>query len=41
METEPSNFKMIYDSEESINDKILKIVQTIYGGKGVNYTSSS
>ncbi|EOU1754677.1 formate--tetrahydrofolate ligase [Clostridium perfringens] len=37
METEPSNFKMIYDSEESIKDKILKIVQTIYGGKGVNY----
>ena len=36
METEPSNFKMIYDSEESIKDKILKIVQTIYGGKGVN-----
>lgn len=38
METESSNFKMIYDSEESIKDKILKIVQTIYGGKGVNYT---
>lgn len=38
METEPSNFTMIYDSEESIKDKILKIVQTIYGGKGVNYT---
>lgn len=38
METEPSNFKIIYDSEESIKDKILKIVQTIYGGKGVNYT---
>lgn len=38
METEPSNFKMIYDSEESIKDKILKIVQTIYGGKGVKYT---
>ncbi|MDH2336521.1 formate--tetrahydrofolate ligase [Clostridium perfringens] len=38
METEPSNFKMIYDSEQSIKDKILKIVQTIYGGKGVNYT---
>ncbi|MGU8443678.1 formate--tetrahydrofolate ligase [Clostridium perfringens] len=38
METELSNFKMIYDSEESIKDKILKIVQTIYGGKGVNYT---
>ncbi|MDG6884719.1 Formate--tetrahydrofolate ligase [Clostridium perfringens] len=38
MEIEPSNFKMIYDSEESIKDKILKIVQTIYGGKGVNYT---
>lgn len=38
METEPSNFKMIYDSEEAIKDKILKIVQTIYGGKGVNYT---
>lgn len=38
METEPSNFKMIYDSEESTKDKILKIVQTIYGGKGVNYT---
>lgn len=38
MENEPSNFKMIYDSEESIKDKILKIVQTIYGGKGVDYT---
>lgn len=38
MESEPSNFKMIYDSEESIKDKTLKIVQTIYGGKGVNYT---
>ncbi|EOU1685864.1 formate--tetrahydrofolate ligase [Clostridium perfringens] len=38
MENEPSNFKMIYDLEESIKDKILKIVQTIYGGKGVNYT---
>lgn len=38
MENEPSNFKMIYDSEESIKDKILEIVQTIYGGKGVNYT---
>ena len=38
MENEPSNFKMIYDSGESIKDKILKIVQTIYGGKGVNYT---
>lgn len=38
IENEPSNFKMIYDSEESIKDKILKIVQTIYGGKGVNYT---
>ncbi|MGV1060914.1 formate--tetrahydrofolate ligase [Clostridium perfringens] len=38
METEPSSFKMIYDSEEAIKDKILKIVQTIYGGKGVNYT---
>lgn len=38
MENEPSNFKMIYNSEESIKDKILKIVQTIYGGKGVNYT---
>ncbi|MBO3388776.1 formate--tetrahydrofolate ligase [Clostridium perfringens] len=38
MKNEPSNFKMIYDSEESIKDKILKIVQTIYGGKGVNYT---
>ncbi|HII4471349.1 formate--tetrahydrofolate ligase [Clostridium perfringens] len=38
IESEPSNFKMIYDSEESIKDKILKIVQTIYGGKGVNYT---
>lgn len=41
METEPSNFKMIYDSEESIKDKILKIVQTIYGGKGVNYTTQA
>ena len=31
MENEPSNFKMIYDSEESIKDKILKLFQTIYG----------
>ncbi|WP_300348552.1 formate--tetrahydrofolate ligase [Clostridium sp.] len=38
MENEPSNFKVIYDSEESIQDKVLKIVQTIYGGNGVNYT---
>lgn len=38
MENEPSNFKMIYESEEPIKDKILKIVKTIYGGKGVNYT---
>lgn len=38
IENEPSNFKVIYSSEESIKDKILKIVQTIYGGKGVNYT---
>ena len=38
MENEPSNFRMIYDSEESIKDKVLKIVQTIYGGNGVNYT---
>lgn len=38
IENEPSNFKMLYDVEESIQDKVLEIVKTIYGGKGVNYT---
>lgn len=38
IENEPSSFKMLYDVENSIQDKVLKIVKTIYGGKGVNYT---
>ena len=35
---EESNFTPIYDCEESIKDKILKISQTIYGAKDVEYT---
>jgi len=40
VESEPSNFKPIYDSEESIKDKIHKIATEIYGADGVDYTKS-
>lgn len=41
VETKPSNFKPIYDSDESIKDKINKIATEIYGADGVEYTKKS
>ncbi|MCT4619713.1 MAG: formate--tetrahydrofolate ligase [Marinisporobacter sp.] len=40
-ENETPNFKHIYDVEESIKDKVNKIVTEIYGGKGVNFTNKA
>ncbi len=40
VESKPSNFKPIYDSNESIKDKIYKIATEIYGADGVDYTKS-
>ncbi|WP_263282513.1 formate--tetrahydrofolate ligase [Schnuerera sp. xch1] len=37
-ETKESNFKPIYDSEESIKAKIDKIAKEVYGADGVEYT---
>ena len=36
---EKSSFAPIYDSRDSIEDKILKIAQEIYGAKGVSYST--
>ena len=33
-----SNFKVLYDAEDSIEEKILKISKEIYGAEGVNYS---
>lgn len=41
IENKPSNFAPIYDANESIKDKILKIAKTIYGADGVNYESAA
>ncbi|MCT4605109.1 MAG: formate--tetrahydrofolate ligase [Marinisporobacter sp.] len=40
-EKEIPNFRYIYDVEESIEDKVEKIVTEIYGGKGVNFTNKA
>ena len=40
VDTKPANFKPIYDSEESIKDKIYKIATEIYGADGVDYTKA-
>ncbi|MGG7179024.1 formate--tetrahydrofolate ligase [Clostridium paraputrificum] len=37
--SEKSSFAPIYDSKDSIEDKILKIAQEIYGAKGVAYSA--
>ena len=37
IENKPSNFAPIYNANETIKDKILKIAKTIYGADGVNY----
>ncbi len=39
-ETKKSNFKPLYDVEESIQAKIEKIAKEIYGADGVDFTSS-
>ncbi|MCQ1530578.1 formate--tetrahydrofolate ligase [Lutispora saccharofermentans] len=36
-----SNFKLLYDANESIKDKIGKIAKEIYGAKGVQYTGKA
>lgn len=38
VEAGESNFKTLYDSEESIPAKVEKIVKEIYGGDGVDFT---
>ncbi len=39
-ESKESNFKPLYDVEESIRDKIEKIAVEVYGADGVEYTKS-
>lgn len=41
LESKPSNFKMLYDTEASIKDKIETIAKEIYGANGVNYTGTA
>ncbi|KGX83475.1 formate--tetrahydrofolate ligase [Pontibacillus marinus] len=41
VENSSKNFKRIYDLEESIEDKILKIAQKVYGASGVEYSSQA
>lgn len=38
---EETNFKPIYDSNDSIKDKILTIAKEIYGADGVSYTAAA
>lgn len=38
LENEKSNFKVLYDINEEIEEKILKIAKEIYGADGVNYS---
>ncbi|QEK13086.1 formate--tetrahydrofolate ligase [Crassaminicella thermophila] len=41
VEREESNYKPLYDMEESIPEKVNKIVTEIYGGKGVVFTAAA
>lgn len=41
IESKPSNFKVLYDADLSMKEKINKIATTIYGGKGVIYTKAA
>lgn len=41
MEEEPSQFSPIYDSNDSIKEKILTIAKKVYGAEGVNYTAAA
>lgn len=40
IETKPSNFKPLYDANDSIKDKINKIATEVYGADGVDYTKT-
>ncbi len=35
---QPNNFSFVYDLEDSIEEKLNKIVQKVYGGEGVEFT---
>ncbi|MBE6048843.1 MAG: formate--tetrahydrofolate ligase [Clostridium sp.] len=41
LDNEESKFKCLYESNESIKDKILKIAKEIYGASGVNYSTAA
>lgn len=41
LENEKSNFKVLYDINEEIEEKILKIAKEIYGADGVNYSAQA
>lgn len=41
LENEKSNFKVLYDINEEIEGKILKIAKEIYGADGVNYSAQA
>ncbi|TDT50306.1 formate--tetrahydrofolate ligase [Fonticella tunisiensis] len=41
IETQPSNFKVLYNLNLTIKEKIHKIVTSIYGGEGVLYTKAA
>ena len=38
---EPSNFQMMYDEKDSIQEKILKVATKIYGAKDVEYSEEA
>ncbi|BFK80036.1 formate--tetrahydrofolate ligase [Clostridium baratii] len=41
LENEKSNFKVLYDINEEVEEKILKIAKEIYGADGVNYSAQA
>lgn len=41
LDNETSNFEYLYESEESIKGKMLKIAKEIYGASGVNYSTAA
>ncbi|WP_431029968.1 formate--tetrahydrofolate ligase [Lysinibacillus sp. LZ02] len=38
---EPNDFHHLYELQESIEEKVTKIVQTVYGGAGVQFTDAA
>ena len=41
VDVEPSDFHFIYDTAQSIPEKITAITRTIYGGEGVDFTPAA